>query len=258
MFHMLVSALVLIYIPVAIFVIFLIYWKWIALIVLSPVIRMVSKRERQRDSKEVSLKKNNGATSSSHSSRRLLERIKIRAAHLLRGYHMWMMLETGRIPSHHIRNFLYRHLYLVDLAPTATIYHGAEIRAGINLHIGEGSIIGDQVILDARNSIRIGKNVNFSTGVHIWTEQHDHSDPEFRCLSDSSYRVEIGDRAWIGPSVTILHSVTIGEGAVVAAGSVVTKDIAPFSIVAGIPAKKIGERNHNLQYSLQGEHLSFV
>lgn len=171
---------------------------------------------------------------------------------------MWMMLETGRIPSHHIRNFIYRHLYLVDLAKGAAIYHGAEIRAGINLHIEEGSIIGDNAILDARNGIRIGKNVNFSSGVHIWTEQHDHSDPGFRCLSDITYGVDICDRAWIGPGVTILHSVTIGEGAVVAAGSVVTKDIAPFSIAAGIPAKKIGERNKNLQYSLKGEHLSFI
>ncbi|MDE7347755.1 MAG: acyltransferase [Muribaculaceae bacterium] len=168
------------------------------------------------------------------------------------------MIETGHIPSHHIRNFIYRRLYLIDLAPNTAIYYGAEIRAGINLHISEGTIIGDKAILDARNGILIGRNVNFSSDVHIWTEQHDHSDPEFRCLSDSSYQVKICDRAWIGPSVTILHSVTIGEGAVVAAGSVVTKDVAPFSIVAGIPAKKIGERNRDLRYSLSGDHLSFL
>ena len=254
---MFVTALVYIYIPVALIVtlivIFLLYFKWIIFFFLSPIIRMVSKRELQRDSKEVALIKGNAKTSSNLSAK-----MKIMAARMLRGYHMWMMLETGKIPSHHIRNFIYRHLYLVDLATDATIYHGAEIRAGINLRIGKGSVIGDNVILDARNGIRIGKNVNFSSGVHIWTEQHDHSDPQFRCLSDSSYGVDICDRAWIGPGVTILHSVKIGEGAVVAAGSVVTKDVASFSIVAGIPAKKIGERNHNLHYDLQGEHLSFI
>ena len=56
----------------------------------------------------------------------------------------------------------------------------------------------------------------------------------------------------------ILHSVNIGEGAVVAAGAVVTKDVEAFSIVAGIPAKKIGERNKNLKYEMDGSYLSFI
>lgn len=233
----------------------LVYWKWILFILVSPMVWMVSKTERQRDSKEVSLSKRQESEQASSGIKSCL---KLAAARKIRGYHRWMMIETGGIPSHHIRNFIYRHLYLVNLAHDATIYYGAEIRAGINLRIGEGTIIGDKAILDARNGIIIGRNVNFSSGVHIWTEQHDHSDPDFQCLSDSSYRVYIADRAWIGPGVTILHSVTIGEGAVVAAGSVVTKDIEPFSIVAGIPAKKIGQRNQALRYSLKGEHLSFL
>ena len=123
---------------------------------------------------------------------------------------------------------------------------------------GEGSIIGDKAILDAMNGIVIGENVNFSTSVHIWTERHAHTDSYFRCLNDSSYQVTIGDRAWIGPGVTILHSVSIGEGAVVSAGAVITKDVAPYPIVAGIPAKKIGERNRNLRYELNGGHYSFL
>lgn len=184
--------------------------------------------------------------------------IKKIIAKLIIGYHRWMMIETGNIPSHLLRNFIYRNIYLVNLAHNATIYYGAEIRAGINLNIGEGSLIGDKAILDARNGINIGKNVNFSTGVHIWTEQHAHSDPYFRCLSNSSYQVNIGDRVWVGPGVTILHSVNIGEGAVISAGAVVTKDVPPFAIVAGIPAKKIGERNKKLLYELKGEHLSFL
>lgn len=240
---------------VTILVIFLVYWKWLLFILLSPMVRMVSKTERQRDSKEVSLSKLQKSRQASQGIKRYM---RLAATRKIRGYHRWMMIETGYIPSHHIRNFIYRNLYIVDMAANSVVYYGAEIRAGINLHIGEGSIIGDNVILDARNGIKIGRNVNFSSDVHIWTEQHDHSDPNFLCLSDSSYRVEISDRAWIGPGVTILHSVSIGEGAVVAAGSVVTKDVKPFSIVAGIPAKKIGERNKDLRYSLNGEHLSFL
>ncbi len=254
---MVATALTQIYIPVAILVIILTFWKWIVFTLLSPMMRMVSKRELQRDSKIVSLNKKAQEGNAAHPLR-LIDKLKRIGATLIRGYHMWMMLDTGKIPSHHIRNFIYRHIYLVNLAKNAAIYHGAEIRAGVNLHIGEGSIIGDHAILDARNGINIGHNVNLSTGVHIWTEQHDHSDPEFRCMSDSSFGVAIEDRVWIGPSVTILHSVRIGEGAVVAAGAVVTKNVAPFSIVAGVPAKKIGDRNNSLHYSLKGEHLSFI
>lgn len=242
---------------IAIITIVIIYLKWIIFIILSPLIIMVSKKEIQRDSKALAIELDN-ARDEYMQKGKFMYLLKRTAARKIRGYHRWMMIETGYIPSHHIRNFIYRHLYLIGLSPTATIYFGAEIRAGINLSIGNGSIIGDRAILDARNGITIGTNVNFSSGVHIWTEQHDHSDPDFRCLSDSSYRVEIADRVWIGPGVTILHSVSIGEGAVVAAGAVVTKDVPPFSIVAGIPAQKIGQRNPLVRYSLEGDHLSFL
>lgn len=175
----------------------------------------------------------------------------------LYGFNRYWDFECGRIPSHRIRNFMYRTIWLVKLAPKAVIYWGAEIRAGYNLTIGEGSIIGDNALLDARNTIIIGKNVNFSSRVSIYTEDHDHRDPYFRGNSDVSFRVQIDDRAWIGPNVIILHSVHIGEGAVVAAGSVVTKDVPPFAIVAGIPAKAIGERNHDLRYNFDGTYLPF-
>ncbi|MCL2327833.1 MAG: acyltransferase [Bacteroidetes bacterium] len=161
------------------------------------------------------------------------------------------------IPSHTIRDFLYKNIYLVIMEKNAIIYFGAEIRAPYKLKIGKGSIIGDKAILDARNGIKIGENVNFSSNVSIWTEQHDHRDAFFRCNSSSDFRVIIGNRAWLGPNTTILHGVTIGEGAVVAAGAVVTKDVEPFAIVTGVPAKKIGERNRNLEYVFDGKFTPF-
>jgi len=166
-------------------------------------------------------------------------------------------INIGLIPSHRIRNFIYRFVFGVSLAKDAVIYYGCEIRNHRGLEIGRGSIIGDKAILDARNGIEIGENVNLSTGVSIWTEQHDHRDPYFRCNSDSSFKVTIKDRAWIGPNVIILHSVTIGEGAVVGAGSVVTKDVEPYAIVGGIPAKVIKYRNRDLKYSFDGIYLPF-
>lgn len=167
-------------------------------------------------------------------------------------------IQIGHIPSHIIRNLLYRNIFKVNLKKNAVIYYGAEIREHNKLTIGEGSIIGDKAILDARNGIEIGKNVNLSTGVSIWTEQHDHRDPEFKCNSSEKYKVTIEDRAWIGPNAIILHSVKIGEGAVVGAGSVVTKDVEPFTVVGGIPAKIINHRNQDLKYCFDGKYIPFL
>ena len=146
------------------------------------------------------------------------------------------------IPSHTIRNYLYRHIFKVKLAQNAVIYYGAEIRAPWNLEIGEGSIIGDKSILDARRGIKIGRNVNFSTGVWIWTEQHGVNNIDFSCDGEGG-SVIIEDRCWCGPRTIILPGRQMKEGSVLAAGAVLTKDTEPFSINAGIPAKKIGERN---------------
>lgn len=183
--------------------------------------------------------------------------IASRIKRLCSGYFRYNLFQIGYIPSHVIRNFLYKEVCLIEISPKAVIYFGAEIRDPYKLKIGEGSIIGDRAILDARNGISIGANVNLSTEVHIWTEQHDHRDPYFRCNSNSNFRVVVEDRAWLGPRTTILHGVTIGEGAVVAAGAVVTKDVAPYTIVGGVPAKKIGERTHDLQYEFSGDYMPF-
>lgn len=161
------------------------------------------------------------------------------------------------IPSHTIRNYLYRHIFNVKLAQNAVIYYGAEIRSPWNLEIGEGSIIGDKSILDARRGIKIGRNVNFSTGVWIWTEQHGVNNIDFSCAGEGG-SVVIEDRCWCGPRTIILPGKTMAEGSVLAAGAVLTKDTEPFSINAGIPAKKIGERNRDINYELNGERLHLL
>lgn len=164
---------------------------------------------------------------------------------------------TGYIPSHTIRNLLYRNVYKVDLGKNALLYYGAEIRAPWNLHIGEGAIIGDLSILDARSGIFIGSNVNFSTGVWIWTLQHDINSKNFG-IDGQGKPVIIEDRVWLSSRVTVLPGVKIGEGSVVAAGAVVTKNTEPFTVWGGVPAKKIGDRIHCLEYEFNGCHMHFL
>lgn len=69
--------------------------------------------------------------------------------------------------------------------------------------------------------------------------------------------VSIGDSTWIGSNTIILPRVKIDEGAVVCAGDVVTKDVPPYSLVAGISANVIAERPHNLVYSFNGGHSRY-
>jgi acetyltransferase-like isoleucine patch superfamily enzyme len=171
------------------------------------------------------------------------------------GYDRYMIIRTGYIPFFTIRNFIYKYIFHIRVGNHVTIHYGVEFRCGYNLIIGDGTIIGDKALIDARNGITIGKNVNLSSNVSIYTEQHDHRDPFFRSNIQQK-NVIIDDRVWIGPNVIVLPNVHIGEGAVCAAGCVVTKNVEPFTIVAGIPAQKIGERNHNLQYEFDGKHYT--
>ena len=141
---------------------------------------------------------------------------------------------------------------------TTVVYADCEIRCPAKLSIGKGSVIGNNAILDGRAGLDIGNNVVLASNVSIWTLQHDYRDSEFRCTKEHYGPVDICDRAWIGPNASILHDVTIGEGAVVAAGAVVTKDVPPFTVVGGIPAKRIGDRPRNLTYNFDGWYRKFI
>jgi maltose O-acetyltransferase len=141
----------------------------------------------------------------------------------------------------------------IEIGKGSSFHWRARFYTPRNLRIGNNTIIGNDAMLDAREGIEIGDNVQLSMGVWIWTKEHDLQDPMF---AGKGGPVRIEDYAWISCRVTILPGVTIGKGAVVAAGAVVTKNVEPYTIVGGIPAKKIGERTKNLKYVLKF-HKSF-
>ncbi len=146
---------------------------------------------------------------------------------------------TGKIPSHLIRDTLYIHLFKIGFPRSATIYRGCKFFSPWKLKIGEHSIIGDQGFLDARETIRIGRNVNIGKDVRIFTLEHNIDSPEF---GHQGGPVTIGDNVYICCRVTILPDVVIGEGAVIASGAVVTRDVQPWVLVGGVPAKFIRTR----------------
>ncbi len=176
-----------------------------------------------------------------------LRRLKRAARAADAGARLQAAFWVGRLPVRKLRHACYRRMGLA-LGTDAIVHRGLELRAANRVQIGEGTVIGFDVILDGRRGIAIGRHVNVSSEVAIWTLQHDHRDPRF---GDRGAPVTIGDRAWLSFRATILPGVNVGEGAVVAAGAVVTHDVPPYAIVAGIPARVVDERSpRDLSYDL--------
>jgi acetyltransferase-like isoleucine patch superfamily enzyme len=164
----------------------------------------------------------------------------------LGGLHYLGMEQIGHVPSHRLRLALYRQAGM-QLGLNAFIYGGAKVWAPHNIVIGASTIVGQRAILDGRAGIEIGDNVNLSTGVWIWTLEHDPQGVDFATKGGP---VVVDDYAWLSCRATIMPGVSIGRGAVVAGGAVVTKPVPPFAIVGGVPAVVIGERRRDLSYDL--------
>lgn len=236
-----------------------VFRDYIAFIFFALPLRLFNSRMRIQETKSIQKESLGGVNEQNHVSPNISfgQKIKNQIFIFFIGYERYLVHRIKMFPSHAVRNWVYRNIYLVDKHKTSVIYFGCEIRSGVNLHIGKGSIIGDNCILDARQGIYIGENVNLSSEVHLWTEAHDVNDPYFRSMPCNHGPIHVGNRAWLGSNVTVLDNVSIGEGAVVCSGAVVTKDVEPYAIVAGIPAKKISERSRDLRYEFTGGHTLF-
>lgn len=150
----------------------------------------------------------------------------------------WINCIISHFPSRSVRNFLL-NVAGANLGKIS-MFAGFEIRNPKGLTIGNGSSIGPRVTLDARRNLTIGENVTIASEVMIWTLHHDYNDEFFKTVGKE---VIIEEYVWVCSRSIILPGVKIGKGAVVASGSVVTKDVEPYAIMGGIPAKKIGERD---------------
>jgi acetyltransferase-like isoleucine patch superfamily enzyme len=137
----------------------------------------------------------------------------------------------------------------------ANLHRWRDLRNLEGIEIGEGSVIGFWATLDGRRGIRIGQHVNLSSEVALWTLQHNLDDPEFGTHGGP---IVVEDFAWISFRATILPGVRIGKGAVVAANALVTKDVADYTIVGGVPARVIGQRTPGPSYSLTENSPWFV
>jgi acetyltransferase-like isoleucine patch superfamily enzyme len=119
------------------------------------------------------------------------------------------------------------------------------ISVGNDVYIGPGAYFSStRAFIYIGNKVLFGPNVTIICGDHridkVGAYIYDQKDTDKTGNEDMPVRIE--DDVWVGSGVTILKGVTIGTGSVIAAGAVVTKDILPYSIVGGVPAKLIKMR----------------
>ena len=156
---------------------------------------------------------------------------------------IWKMgranLFDGRVHVHSIGG---------DVTVGSNIRFGPEVNimaaTGAALTIGNGCSINQGTYILARERVSIGAHCLIGEYVSIRDHDHGWRDPAV-LIRDQGYvpkAVQIGRDVWIGRNAAIMKGVTIGDGAVVAANAVVTKDVEPYTVVAGVPAKVIAQR----------------
>lgn len=116
--------------------------------------------------------------------------------------------------------------------------------AGEGLKLGNNSNIGPYSFIGCSGYIELGNNVMMGPRVSLLAENHnfDRTDIPMKEQGVTRGTIVIEDDCWLGATCSVLSNVRIGRGSIVATGAVVTKDVPPYSIVAGVPAKVIKSR----------------
>ena len=137
----------------------------------------------------------------------------------------------------------------ICLESNVSIDRGVDIRAHDrpdgHIHIGEHSYLGPYVCMAGPGFIKIGRDCMIGSHSSLYANNHIFAGPNqrFREQGISTEGIVIEDDCWLGTGVRVLDGVTIGKGSIIGAGSVVTKDIQPFSVAVGVPARTIKKRD---------------
>ncbi len=161
----------------------------------------------------------------------------------------WTLFRPSPRPLHAWRAWLLR-CFGARLGGGTHIYPGAVIWAPWNLECGDAVGVASGAILYNQGAIRIGARAVVSQGAHLCSGTHDYEHPGFPLLTRP---ISIGAEVWLAAECFVHPGVTVGEGAVVGARSVVVKDLPPWMVCAGNPAKPLKPRRLRADVSLSSK-----
>lgn len=155
----------------------------------------------------------------------------------------WLPQSYHFKPARLVRVF-FAKMVLTKCGKDVNIEHNARFTPGVEL--GNRSGIG--IDCEITGPVKIGDNVMMGPEVIIYTSGHKFDLTDIPMMDQGSTEpkpVIIGDDVWLGRRVIIMPGVTIGQGSVIGAGAVVTKDVPPYSVAVGVPAKVVKNRIDN-------------
>jgi acetyltransferase-like isoleucine patch superfamily enzyme len=151
----------------------------------------------------------------------------------------WMMYDRSPLGINHALGFRVRRIIakyvFKHIGENVKIFHGVEVSFGYNLTVEDNCTIHKYVLLDDRGELIIHQGSSVSDYANVYTHDHDLDDG----MIVSNHKTEIGPKARITYHATIMSGVTVAEHGLVGSMGVATKDVPPYTIVAGVPTKPI-------------------
>jgi acetyltransferase-like isoleucine patch superfamily enzyme len=141
--------------------------------------------------------------------------------------------------SEDITDWKKRGEFLFGQGKNISVYSTCSVSG--NVEVGENTWIGPYTALDGNGGLKIGKNCSISAGVNIVTHDSVKWALSGGKLSYEYQSIEVGDNCFIGTGAFISKGVIIGNHCLIGAGAVVTRDLPPYSIALGVPARIVGE-----------------
>jgi acetyltransferase-like isoleucine patch superfamily enzyme len=154
------------------------------------------------------------------------------------------------VPSWWLRKRLLR-AWGVTIGDNSAIHSPVRFLSRGRVTIGARTLVNRDCVIDNRLSVTIGDDVSIAQGVRIFTLGHDVDDPYFASVGQS---VDIQDRAVVFAGAMLMPGTRIGMGAVVLAGAVATGTVEPWTVVGGVPARRIRERSRDQRYRLEAPY----
>jgi acetyltransferase-like isoleucine patch superfamily enzyme len=151
----------------------------------------------------------------------------------------WMMYDRSPVGMNHwlgfrMRAMLARHVFK-HCGNNVKIFHGVEVSFGYNLTVEDNCTIHKYVLLDDRGELIIHEGSSISDFANVYTHSHDLNDG----MIITNHKTELGPKARVTYHATVLSGVHVAEHGMVGSMGVASKDVPPFNVVAGIPAKTI-------------------